>query len=172
MIGRLNGTSRRIVALAVAAVAGRKRFKLTMTLMPQGFDDRFQPAAATRHLSREVQAGWGDCLTVLVKRRRLNLLMVMMTMMMMVVMTAVMGIVRMMMMMAGTCSLRPARYIWTLIHFFFRLQMISSQSQNEKHALNGQIRAMEPNKQREKCATNTGQFVGQILVVRESRRAG
>ena len=170
MIGRLNGTSRRIVALAVAAVAGRKRFKLTMTLMPQGFHDRFQPAAATRHLSREVQAGWGDCLTVLVKRRRLNLLM-MMTMMMMMI-TAVMGIVRMVMMMAGTCSLRPARYIWTLIHFFFRLQMISSQSQNEKHALNGQIRAMEPNKQREKCATNTGQFVGQILVVRESRRAG
>ena len=94
MIGRLNGTSRRIVALAVAAVAGRKRFKLTMTLMPQGFDDRFQPAAATRHLSREVQAGWGDCLTVLVKRRRLNLLMIMVMMMMMVVITMVMGIVK------------------------------------------------------------------------------
>ena len=89
MIGRLNGTSRRIVALAVAAVAGRKRFKLTMTLMPQGFHDRFQPAAATRHLSREVQAGWGDCLTVLVKRRRLNLLMMMVMIMMMTMMMVV-----------------------------------------------------------------------------------
>ena len=98
MIGRLNGTSRRIVALAVAAVAGRKRFKLTMTLMPQGFDDRFQPAAATRHLSGEVQAGWGDCLTVLVKRRRLNLLM-MMVMMMVMVMKMMMVVMKMIMMM-------------------------------------------------------------------------
>ena len=60
-------------------------------------------------------------------------------MMMMIVMM-------MMMMMMGTCSLLPARYIWTLIHFFFRLQEISSHSQKAKAALNEQIRVTEPDK--------------------------
>ena len=55
-------------------------------------------------------------------------------------------------MMMRTCSLLPARYICTLIHFFFRLQRVSGQSLKVKLALDAQIRATEPNKYgRETC---------------------
>ena len=69
----------------------------------------------------------------------------MMMVMMMTMMVTVM-VMTMMVMVMGTCSLLPARYIWTLIHFFFRLKVISSQSQKAKPALNEQIRATEPDK--------------------------
>ena len=55
-------------------------------------------------------------------------------------------LIRMTITMIDTCSLLPARYIWTLIHFFFRLQGISTQSQKVKPALDEQIRATEPDK--------------------------
>ena len=68
--------------------------------------------------------------------------------------------------MMRTCSLLPARYICTLIHFFFRLQRFSGQSRKVKLALDAQIRATNPTNTEEKHATNTGQFLEQILVVR------
>ena len=65
-------------------------------------------------------------------------------------MMMVMVLIKMVMM--RTCSLLPARYICTLIHFFFRLQRFSGQSRKVKLALDAQIRATEPNKYgRETC---------------------
>ena len=69
-------------------------------------------------------------------------------------------------MMMRTCSLLPARYICTLIHFFFRLQRFSGQSRKVKLALDAQIRATEPNKYRRETCDKYGQFLEQILVVR------